>query len=592
MRLRTLIGASMIVLTAVACASDAPATDAPATTLTSTESTTTPETTAPPVSTDMTVADNLAVTTPSSTSAAAAAASVDVTSRCTEAPEAIVEAVLFDLRSNVAPTACLRPELDDQLETLRGGSFNFEVESTGSQFENVVDGTAGWSVGVALDFDDGQGGTDRVIQSWELVQVGSNLIINEVEELETDRAVAEAEATVRTYLSDLAAGRFDEAAAPLGEGGLNWDERFDITAFPSLPETPLELADALAQWCSSGALCIAPTTTVSRPMIRGGAAEVTATWNIDDEVATATFFSGTYEGAPTVRGLAPLTDATNAAAIELITVATGARVAVFESPSGAVITSVGSQLSEILVPDDAYVWSDGSFVYWETSEADESGQYKTASGAADLSGTVVCETAGSIYLVRHLPDGTYVASVERDDEASPAGAEYPVPNYAVACLTDTAEPIEPRTYRGEGTSRSTVRLAGQTFTFRYDAEGNADVLNEAGVSINGDDYAGFHTFSPDVSTVVYGDYGVSFSPHVTSTIRVRDTATGTLRWSAELPRVFASLDFAADRVIVGLPPEAGEYEPWSAGELLAIYDASTGQRLTDLPTSIEVIHLS
>ena len=292
MRLRTQIGASMMVLTAAACASDAPATDAPATALTSTESTTTPETTAPPVSTDMTVEDDLAVTTPSSTSAAAAAASVDLTSRCTEAPEAIVEAVLFDLRSNVAPTACLRPELDDQLETLRGSSFNFEVESTGSQFENVVEGTAGWSVGVALDFDNEQGATDRVIQSWELVQVGPNLIINEVEELETDRAVAEAEATVSSYLSDLAAGRFDEAAAPLGEGGLNWDERFDITAFPSLPQTSLELADALARWCSSGALCTEPTTTVSRPTIRGGAAEVTATWNIDNEETTATFFSG------------------------------------------------------------------------------------------------------------------------------------------------------------------------------------------------------------------------------------------------------------------------------------------------------------
>ncbi len=115
------------------------------------------------------------------------------------------------------------------------------------------------------------------------------------------------------------------------------------------------------------------------------------------------------------------------------------------------------------MPEDTFAWSDGSYVHRVTREPIEDGPDATMSSAATFDGTVVCNAPGEIR-------------------------------------------------RREGGWRSLVTVGDRTFEEIGDAEGNADVVNEDGVSVNGDDDAGSHEFSPDGSSVVYGDYGTGPEP--------------------------------------------------------------------------------
>ncbi len=400
-----------------------------------------------------------------------------------------------------------------------------------------------------------------------------------------------AQDAVDDYLTYLADGDYLSAAQLLGEGGLSWDERFDISVLPGEPQSLPELADALNQWCDTGALCSQPTSITGRIVDDWDDVDLTVTWGSGDDAPSATIAGYTWEGAPGVVGLPPLVGEQSVA---LLADAVGASAAVVELSDGRVVAWSDGTIAQIPVAADSHPWSDGNFVYWLTYEDGEHGVVDEHSTVADLNGTIVCEAPGSIHLVRRNAEGTYVASVERagGGDVVPVDGESPIPNFAVDCATGESQPIETTGYWRDGGSRSVRQIAGRSFNFLYDAEGNAQVINEAGLSINGDDYAGLHTFSPDATHVVYGDYGVGVSPHTTRTIRARDTTTGDLLWSFELPRVFASLQFTDNYVLAELPPAASEYAPWQATESIVILDATTGLQVASLPTTTQLRHVS
>lgn len=525
---------------------------------------------------------------PSSTTAAAAAPSAaTITALCSEPAEVIVEQALSDLVVGSEP-ACVMPSALDEVAPFDQRSFDFDVEQQSSRFENPNTGVSGWGVYVALDEFDVDGVATRTIQQWSLLdQDDGSLVVDSIVVLPTDEIVAEGMANVVAYLDDLAAGRYDAAAEVLGEGGLSWEDRWDLSALPALGESSAELEAALQSWCTNGGRCDAPDSVTARPGIRGNDAEVTVTWNAEVP-ASASFLGGTWEGQPQVNGLPPLT---TVEALGVVARTTDANVIVAELPDGRTVTWVDGSVSEVPVPAEASdPWSDGDFVYWQIWASDP--DVEVMSFAADLDGTVVCEVRGSIHRVRRQPDGSHIASVEREAEAVPTPEEYPVPNYAVGCERGDETPIDPRSFRREGGGRYLERVADRQFTIDLDAEGNGDVINERGVSVNGDDYAGFHTFSPDGELVGYGDYSATVSPHVTNVVSVRDTVDGALLWSVELVSPFNLLVITDDVVVVALAPQSSGPNAWEATEALVVFERNTGRRVVTVPTNVQIIHLS
>jgi hypothetical protein len=512
---------------------------------------------------------------------------VRITEQCAQPAVTIVSAALRSVQAQAIDDACMAPMATEQLVAFDGVGFQFEVEPTATSWSSADLATRGWIVGVALEVFDDDGGADRIIQQWRLEIVDEqHAVVEQIDTLDTDAVVATGQAAVDEYLAHLAAGRYRDAADLLGVGGQSWSERSDLSALSDTPDTRDELADALAAWCNSGALCAEADAIAARADIRGTSAEVTATWAADDGQATATFIGGDYEGQPTVVGLPPLTGATSLATIADITQASTVVAALGD---GRVVTWVDGRTSEIPAPPDAWTRSDGRFVYWSTYPDGAESSLTTAAG---LDGSIVCEAAGNMGSVRQRSNGSFVATVERDNEATPTPTEYPIPNYAVDCATGASTAIDPVSFHFEGGARTVKSVAGRTFTVHYDAEGNGDIVNTDGISINGDDYAGFHTFSPDGTRVVYGDYGGGVSPHITRDIAVRNTVDGSLLWRTELPRSFAALEVTDRTVVAALPSRDAQYEPWSNTELLAVFDASDGTPLASVPTSIEILHLS
>ena len=499
----------------------------------------------------------------------------------------IVSEALRGVQAQAIDDACMGPGVVEQLVAFDGVGFQFEVESTATSRWSGDLATRGWIVGVALDVFGVDGSVDRIIQKWTLVAVDEqHVVVEQIDLLDTDAVVAAGQAAVVEYLAHLAAGRYREAAELLGAGGQSWPDRSDLSALSDAPGTQDELADALEEWCDSGAQCVEADAIAARADIRGGSAEVRATWAADDGRATATFIGGDFEGQPTVVGLPPLTGAASLATIAEITRASTLVAALAD---GRVVAWVDCRTSEIPAPPDAWPRSDGRFVYW-TTNPDEAEKVTTTTAAA-LDGSIVCEAAGSMRSIRQRPDGSFVATVERDNETTPISPEYPIPNYAVDCATGASTAIDPVSFRFEGGGRMLESVADRSFTVHFDAEGNGDILNADGISINGDDYAGFHTFSPDGTRVVYGDHGGGVSPHVTKNIAVRNTVDGSLLWRTELPRSFAALEITDQRVVATLASRDAEFEPWMNTELLAVFDASDGTPLASLPTSIDILHL-
>lgn len=281
--------------------------------------------------------------------------------------------------------------------------------------------------------------------------------------------------------------------------------------------------------------------------------------------------------------------------LRTIATGTGSSVLVAQTPDGQVVALRDGTVTSVDGPADAFVHSDGTFVFWTLAQSDSEG-ITWRSTAATLDGNRVCEVDGRIHRLRQRDDGTFVASTERDDLAGDVGAaaEIPVPNFAIDCDTLDSTPIEPISWlASDSQSRAVTTVNGRTFTAYGDAEGNARVVNEQAMSVNGDDYAGSHVYSADGSQVAYGDYGVSSngSPLTTETMRSRDTTTGELLWSVELDRPFAGMYFVGDVFVAELPPTEVAPEPYMATEYLAVYDAPTGEFLRRVDTELRIIYL-
>jgi hypothetical protein len=535
-----------------------------------------------------TVPDTTTTTTelPASPTSVLRSGEVRLSQRCAQPAVTIVSEALHSVQAQAIDDACLGRGVVEQLVALDGVGFGFEVEPTATSWSSVDLDARGWIVGVALEVFGDDGSVERIIQQWTLVIVDDqHAIVERIDTLDTDVVVAGGQAAVVEYVAHLAAGRYHEAAELLGAGGQSWSDRSDLSALSDAPETEDELADALEAWCDSGALCTEADAIAARADIRGVSAEVTATWAADTGQATATFIGGDDEGQPTVVGLPPLSDT---ASLSTIAEITRASTVVAALADGRVVTWVDGRTSEIPAPPDAWPRSDGRFVYWSRYPEGTESPFTTA---AALDGSIVCEAAGNMGSIRPRSDGSFVATVERENETTPTPTEYPIPNYAVDCATGASTAIDPVSFHFEGGARTLKSVAGRTFTVHFDAEGNGDIVNTDGISVNGDDYAGFHTFSPDGTRVVYGDYGGGVSPHVTTNIAVRNTVDGSLLWRTELPRPFAALEITDQTVVAALPSRDAEYEPWSNTELLAVFDASDGTPLASLPTSIDILHL-
>lgn len=404
-----------------------------------------------------------------------------------------------------------------------------------------------------------------------------------------DPLVEEGRDHVVVFLDHLAERRYAEAATMLGGGGLDAEQRSDLAALGEIGEGDASLASSLATWCDI-AMCEPPSDVTARADDRRLGAIVTATWGAGDAVVSATFRGHTWEGAPAVRGVPPVT---GVPAVAVTADLVGATTIVAEPPGSGVVSWVDGDVFQVSPRDDVVASSDGRFVFWSEWDVEvDDGVPAETSFAFTLEGEAVCEVSGRIHRLRETAEGAFVASVEREDEPPPRDVdEWPIPNFAVRCETGEETAIDPVSFRREGGGRSTEVIAGRVFTWSWDAEGNADVVNDDGVSVNGEDYAGWHVFSPDAGLVAYGDYG-SGNPHETDTIRVRDTVDGAERWSTELERSFNRLIVTEDRVIVGLPPERVGYEFWSATESIAVFDLETGERLATIPTDVDLLHAS
>jgi hypothetical protein len=290
---------------------------------------------------------------------------------------------------------------------------------------------------------------------------------------------------------------------------------------------------------------------------------------------TPTTEAPTTTTPPTTTSLPPDDSSPLATLAEAI----GASTAIATEPGKVSVFTAGTTM-EVATPRDAYVQTDGDFLWWYIITGETS-----RSAAATLDGTIVCEVEGAIHRVRQEADGGYVASVERPDEIAGIGEEIAVPNYAVDCDTGAIEPIEPVSWRWEVGTRRIERIGDSTFTSSHDAEGNGDVTNEAGISINGDDYAGQHTFSADGSRVVYGDMDALATPHVTNVLRSRDTTSGELLWSAELDRPVGLTYWYGDRIVALAPADGVPGGPYEA---VIVLDALTGDVIETVPTTLDL----
>lgn len=238
-----------------------------------------------------------------------------------------------------------------------------------------------------------------------------------------------------------------------------------------------------------------------------------------------------------------------------------------------------------------WAWSDGRFIYESSAE----GGKTFRSTASLLSGEVVCETKLPLHHATQRSDDSYVMAVtehETDtannwEEQSP----YAIPTFAVDCQTGESQAIASfMTYGiGETGYGFVDRVAGREFTGFGDAEGNADMVNEQGISLNGDDYAGYHTFSPDGSLVAYGDFTGSPSPHNTKVIKVRDTNSGALLWETELDIAFARLHLADNSLLVELFDPANDGP--TPSDSVVVLDLATGTEVASASVDFDLLYV-
>lgn len=299
----------------------------------------------------------------------------------------------------------------------------------------------------------------------------------------------------------------------------------------------------------------------------------------------------------------PVGELVDIAQVAAVAEAADAEVIVARLDDETVVVRSEGRSVELAVPADTGIWSDGRFVYRSTgdrstgdrSTGDRSTGDRARVGAivSALDGTVVCEVEGLVHHVTERVDGTHVAAVESDFPDGWDGVgEYALPMEAVDCRTGERRPIESVTIYGQdGEFRYIDRRAGRVFTGYGDAEGNADVENEQGLSINGEDYAGYHTFSADASVVMYGDM-TSSGPHLSPVVVARDTTTGAQLWRTEFDIAFRHLWFIGDRPAIGfLDDEMARIEFREGTDRLVLLDPATGERAEEIAVGFELLFI-
>lgn len=167
-----------------------------------------------------------------------------------------------------------------------------------------------------------------------------------------------------------------------------------------------------------------------------------------------------------------------------------------------------------------------------------------------------------------------------------------IPAFAVDCQDGSEQAIEPFvTDLGDGQTEIIEQIAGKKFTFLGDAEGNADLFNASGIIVNGSDYAGSYGFDRAAERVLYGDFGVSPSPHITRNVVARTTADGELLWRAELDGFTTFHGWTESVAVVTISePDAlvGELSTVAA----VVLDADTGAVVERLPMTLRLSYLS
>ena len=217
-----------------------------------------------------------------------------------------------------------------------------------------------------------------------------------------------------------------------------------------------------------------------------------------------------------------------------------------------------------------------------------SGKRRTV--AVNSAGDVVCDLPHDIASVTS-EGNQWTAFVELTDDIQFQDAmEVPIPATLISCSSQRAVEVPPRSFVGDQPIlRRFVSVGSRTFEEVYDQEGNADVFNEAGAPITGDDYAGRHAFNSDGSVIAYGDLGFARHPHATNLVKARDTTTGELLWSMELDGAFDYLQHVGNSVIVGVPDRAGVGNE-ALPEYLVVIDTASGAGLRRVDSQIRVIH--
>lgn len=254
----------------------------------------------------------------------------------------------------------------------------------------------------------------------------------------------------------------------------------------------------------------------------------------------------------------------------------------------AIYARSGEQQMTFAADEFSGAWGDENFVYIHTWTPDDADGKPGAvhSTARSYDGTVVCKLDEPIHHVTEWPIGTFVAGVQREPEWNDENARsYPM--FAIDCVTGVEQSIAPQIVReGEAEWFEQVIVGARMFDVHFDAEGNADVLNESGTSINGDDYAGYHVFSQDGSQVIYGDMRNFI--HVSTTIISRDTTTAEELWRAETEVPFYYLGFSGENVIASTPAEFDpSFESGTAS--VVVIDRGSGDVLDEIETTLDLI---
>ncbi|MFM2071328.1 MAG: hypothetical protein RLZZ623_1591, partial [Actinomycetota bacterium] len=104
------------------------------------------------------------------------------------------------------------------------------------------------------------------------------------------------ETSVLQYLTALADARYDDAAALIGQGGLELENRADLRPLLDNQGALPSLADSLKSWCES-AMCRRPSA------MHTDGSRVVADFMIDGVARSSTFVGATFEGSPLVMGL-------------------------------------------------------------------------------------------------------------------------------------------------------------------------------------------------------------------------------------------------------------------------------------------------